>query len=81
MLFDWSVYSIQCANGSIVKGHALMGKLIAVVNTASTCGFSSKINDLADLHKRVLPSKWNIIAFPCNQFMGQEPLDNNAICQ
>ena len=52
---------------------------MAIVNTASQCGFARQWRCLMALPKNSL-NEWSIIAFPCNRFGAQEPLDNNGVC-
>ena len=48
------------------------GKKILVVNVASKCGYTSQYEGLQKLNEQY-GDKVQIIGFPCNQFMGQEP--------
>ena len=49
------------------------GKVLLVVNTASACGFTPQYDGLEELHRRFGPRGFAVLAFPCNQFGGQEP--------
>ena len=48
------------------------GKKILVVNVASKCGFTPQYEGLQELHTKY-GDQVQIIGFPCNQFMNQEP--------
>ena len=48
------------------------GKKILVVNVASKCGYTPQYEGLQKLHEQY-GNQVQIIGFPCNQFMGQEP--------
>ena len=48
------------------------GKKILVVNVASKCGYTPQYEGLQKLHEQY-GEQVQIIGFPCNQFMGQEP--------
>jgi len=43
------------------------------VNVASECGFTSQYKDLQTLYEEFHSRGLEILAFPCNQFGGQEP--------
>ncbi|EAX82870.1 Glutathione peroxidase, putative [Trichomonas vaginalis G3] len=51
----------------------LKGKVIMIVNTASKCGFTPQYKDLEALYQKHKDEGFEIIAFPCNQFLSQEP--------
>lgn len=45
-----------------------------VVNVASECGLAeTNYRQLSELHTRYESEGLRIVAFPCNQFLGQEP--------
>lgn len=54
------------------------GKKILVVNVASRCGYTRQYEGLQKLHEQY-GDKVQVIGFPCNQFMGQEPGDKEEI--
>ena len=49
------------------------GKAVLIVNVASRCGFTSQYKGLQTLHEKYGPQGLQVLGFPCNQFMGQEP--------
>ena len=55
------------------------GKVLLIVNTASKCGFTPQYKGLEELQNKYSEEKFSIIAFPCNQFGGQEPGSNEDI--
>jgi len=55
------------------------GKVLIIANTASNCGFTPQYKDLENLYKKFGNEKFEILAFPCNQFLGQEPGTNEEI--
>ena len=44
-----------------------------VVNVASKCGLTPQYEQLEELQRTYGERGLNIVGFPCNQFMGQEP--------
>ncbi len=62
----------------------LQGKKVMVVNTASECGLTPQYEELEALYQRYRDQDFMIIGFPANNFMNQEPGNNEeiiAFCQ
>ena len=55
------------------------GKVLLIVNTASNCGFTGQYQELEELYRRYESRGFTVLAFPCNQFLGQEPGTNDEI--
>ncbi|MHB8318546.1 MAG: glutathione peroxidase [Acidimicrobiales bacterium] len=49
------------------------GKVLLLVNVASKCGLTPQYEGLERLHERYGPKGFNVLGFPCNQFLEQEP--------
>ena len=62
-------------HGDLIKMNQYKGNLVLVVNTASHCGFTSQYEGLEKLYRDYQDQGLMILAFPCNQFAGQEPGD------
>jgi len=60
-------------NGETVSLADSLGKVVLVVNTASKCGFTPQYKGLEALWRKYRDRGFEVIAFPCNQFGGQEP--------
>ena len=61
---------------------SLKNKVVLIVNTASKCGFTPQFEGLETLYKKVKSEHADdfvILGFPCNQFMQQDPGDNDTI--
>ncbi len=55
------------------------GNVLLIVNTASKCGFTPQYEGLERLYQKYKDSGFYVLAFPCNQFAGQEPGSNEDI--
>ena len=55
------------------------GKTLLVVNTASKCGYTKQYAPLEQLYQKYKGRGFEILAFPANDFMGQEPGTNEEI--
>lgn len=66
-------FSATLPNGEQVSLADRLGKVVLVVNTASHCGFTPQYDGLEALWRRYGDRGFEVLAFPCNQFGGQEP--------
>ncbi|MEM6724905.1 MAG: glutathione peroxidase [Bacteroidota bacterium] len=74
-------FDVKDLQGNDVSLGDYKGKVLLVVNTASKCGFTPQLGDMEDLYKEYRDKDFEILAFPSNDFMGQEPLEGEAIKQ
>ncbi|MFC7440575.1 glutathione peroxidase [Laceyella putida] len=70
-----TVYQFEAVlnNGETKSLADYQGKVLLIVNTASKCGFTPQYKELQELYERYHGEGLEILAFPCNQFMSQEP--------
>lgn len=57
------------------------GKALLIVNTASKCGFTPQYDSLEKLYKKYRDRGFEVLGFPANNFMGQEPGTDQEIKQ
>lgn len=69
-IYDFKATDID---GNEVSLSHYKGKAMLVVNTASKCGFTPQYEDLQRLYDQYREQGFEILGFPCNQFMNQEP--------
>jgi glutathione peroxidase len=60
-------------NGEPVALSNFEDDVVLVVNVASRCGLTPQYDGLVRLYDEYRGQGFEILAFPCNQFMGQEP--------
>ena len=56
-----------------VSLHDYKGKVVLIVNTATGCGLTPQYQGLQELYDKYKEQGFEILDFPCNQFMGQAP--------
>jgi glutathione peroxidase len=81
MLYDINVETISNKEKSLKD---YKGKVMLIVNTASKCGFTPQFEGLEELNKKYKDKGLEVLGFPCNQFLFQDPGSNediNEFCQ
>ncbi|PUZ76945.1 hypothetical protein GQ55_1G330900 [Panicum hallii var. hallii] len=75
-------FTVKDASGKDVDLSTYKGKVLLIVNVASQCGLTnSNYTELSQLYEKYKDQGFEILAFPCNQFGGQEPGTNEEIVQ
>ncbi len=75
-VYEFSVPDIDNKPRSLAD---FKGKVLLIVNVASKCGLTPQYEGLEALYKRYKSQGLEILGFPCNQFLHQEPGDEEEI--
>ena len=59
--------------GKEVELKQFEGKVLLIVNTATRCGFTPQYEGLEKLYEQYKDQGFEILDFPCNQFLAQAP--------
>jgi len=76
IIYSFSVKTCDLQDKSLAD---YKNKVLLIVNTASKCGFTAQYEELQSLYEKYGHDQFEILAFPCNQFAGQEPGNNEEI--
>ncbi|RDU36419.1 glutathione peroxidase [Neobacillus piezotolerans] len=77
-------FNARLIDGEEVSLNRFEGNVTLIVNTASKCGFTPQFGELQELFEKYNERGFTILGFPCNQFMNQEPGNEEeikAFCQ
>jgi glutathione peroxidase len=74
-------FSANNIKGEEVPLKAYQGKLLIIVNTASKCGFTPQFKGLEELYLEYSEKGLEILGFPCNQFLKQDPGTDSEISE
>ncbi len=72
-------FNVQKLNGEEISLSDYKDTVLLIVNTASQCGFTPQLKDLVELKNGFAGKDFEILAFPSNDFGGQEPLEGDEI--
>ncbi len=64
-------FVLKCRDGSEKHLSDYKGKVLLIVNTATSCGFTPQYADLQKLYEEFSGAGLEILDFPCNQFAEQ----------
>lgn len=74
-------FSVKDINGKDVSLSDFKGKVLLIVNVASKCGYTRQYSGLQKIYDKYKEQGFEILAFPCNDFGGQEPGTNEEIAE
>ncbi len=72
-------FTMKDIDGKDIPLSTYKGKALLIVNTASRCGFTPQYEGLEALYQEYKDKGFEVLAFPANNFMGQEPGSNAEI--
>ncbi len=75
-IYDFTMDDID---GEAVELKDFEGEVLLIVNTASKCGLTPQYTALEALYTQYEEQGFSVLAFPANQFGGQEPETNAEI--
>ena len=81
MSFNLYTIPLTRIDGSVTSLAEYKGKVLLIVNVASKCGLTPQYDGLEKTYSRFHDAGLEILAFPANDFAGQEPGSNEEIAQ
>lgn len=72
-------FKLRTIDGEEKQLDEYKNKVLLIVNTASKCGFAPQYKELEELYERYGNDKFEILAFPSDQFLNQELGTNSEI--
>lgn len=76
MIFDLTVRDIEGREVPLVQ---FRGKVLLIVNTATKCGLTPQYEALEALYQEYHDRGFEVLDFPCNQFLQQAPGSDDEI--
>ena len=70
---------VERITGESIKLETYKGKTLLIVNTASKCGFTGQYDGLQKLYETYRDKGFEVLGFPSNDFLRQEPGSNEDI--
>ncbi|EAH1986365.1 glutathione peroxidase [Listeria monocytogenes] len=74
-------FSEKAMNGKEIALSDYEGKVLLIVNTASKCGLTPQLEGLEAMYKKLGGDNFEILGFPCNQFLRQDPGSDEEILE
>ncbi|WP_431801004.1 glutathione peroxidase [Halobacillus andaensis] len=74
-------YTVNKSNGETLELADFQGDILLIVNTATKCGFANQFEGLEELYQKYSSAGLQVLGFPSNQFMNQEPVSDDEMEQ
>ncbi len=74
-------FKVKDAQKNEISMDSYRGKVLLIVNTATGCGFTPQYEALENLYKKYKDKGFEILDFPCNQFLNQAPGTDEEIVE
>ena len=72
-------FKVNTIDGEACSLSDFATKTLLVVNVASRCGLTPQYKGMQALYNKYKDRGFEVLGFPCNQFMGQEPGSESEI--
>lgn len=72
-------FTVKDPKGNDVSLSKFKGEVLLIVNTATGCGFTPQYEGLEKLFKEYHSKGFEVLDFPCNQFLNQAPGSDEEI--
>lgn len=72
-------FTVKSSKGEEIPLSKYEGKALLIVNTATKCGFAPQFDGLEKLQQEYADRGFEVLGFPCNQFMNQEPVEDDEM--
>ena len=66
-------HTVKTIDGKPITLNQYQGDVLLIVNTASKCGLTEQYAGLEETYRKYKDKGFKVLAFPANQFAGQEP--------
>jgi glutathione peroxidase len=77
----YHVFVKKPGSSSSIEMSNYKDNVILIVNVASQCGFTEQYQSLQRLYDKFSEKSFSILAFPCNDFLSQEPGSDEEIIE
>ncbi|WP_280770865.1 glutathione peroxidase [Salipaludibacillus daqingensis] len=74
-------FSVQKPNGDDISLDTYKGNVLIIVNTATKCGLAPQFKELEKLYQQYKDQGVDVLGFPSNQFMKQEPVEDQDMIE